>query len=391
MQRIRAAKRKNLSDRATEAGFALLEIDGEPYWDETAYYGFTLQQIERDLEDPTTELAALCRELVSRAVGDERILKRLQIPEIGWPIIADSWKRGDASLYGRFDLAYDGEGPAKLLEYNADTPTALFEASVFQWLWLEDLKAAGTLPEAADQFNSIHETLIARLKEFRRAKGASKMLHLSCDPASAEDAGLIDYLADCAVQAGFETYELGLADIGNNNKGAFVDLHDNPIKLLFKLYPWEWIFTDPFCKSPSMRETRFIEPAWKAILSNKGLLPLLWEMAPGHPNLLPACFEDDAAACASLGNSYARKPIHSREGQNISLIRDGAVIDSETGSYGNAGYVRQGLGAIPCFDGNYPVIGSWVVGDKACGIGIREDRSPITKNTSRFVPHAILP
>jgi glutathionylspermidine synthase len=37
-------------------------------------------------------------------------------------------------LYGRFDLAYRGDGPPKLLEYNADTPTALFEAAVVQWI-----------------------------------------------------------------------------------------------------------------------------------------------------------------------------------------------------------------------------------------------------------------
>jgi glutathionylspermidine synthase len=33
------------------------------------------------------------------------------------------------------------------------------------------------------------------------------------------------------------------------------------------------------------------------------------------------------------------------------------------------------------------VVGSWIIGDEAAGIGIREDESPITKNTSRFLPH----
>lgn len=390
MQRNAIVPRRNVRARAEETGFKLLGIDGEPYWDETAFYSFSLRQIEADLEDPTTELAAMCRELVGRVVGDERLLRRLQIPESGWQLIADSWKRGDPSLYGRMDLAYDGKGPAKLLEYNADTPTALFEAAVFQWLWLEDMRAAGQLPEGADQYNSLHEALIGRLKELRQAANAPEMLHLTCDAASVEDAGFIDYLADCAVQAGFETYELGLAEIGDRSEGAFVDLHDNPIRLLFKLYPWEWMLADPFSKSPSMRVTRFIEPPWKAILSNKGVLPLLWDMAPGHPNLLPAFFADDPRS-AELGGSYARKPIHSREGDNIELVRDGRVIDSAGGAYGGAGFVVQALHELPCFSGQYPVIGSWIVGDKACGIGIREDRSPITKNTSRFVPHAILP
>ena len=390
MRRIPIAKRNNLAARAAETGFALLEIDGAPYWDESAYYGFSLQQIEGGLEDPTSELAAMCRELVSRAACDEHILKRLQIPEIGWPMIGESWKRGDPALYGRFDLAYDGNGPAQLLEYNADTPTALFESAVFQWLWLEDVKAAGALPAGADQFNSVHEALIERLKVLRQAAGAPKLLYLTCDPQSAEDQGFINYLADCAIQAGFYTSKIALADIGNTNIGPFVDLNDNPIELLFKLYPWEWMLSDPFSKSPSMRNTRFIEPAWKAVLSNKGLLPLLWEMAPGHPNLLPAYFEDDPK-CTEIGGSYARKPIHSREGENVELYRGGALVERSEGDYAGAGFIVQELAELPCCSGNYPVVGSWVVGDKACGIGIREDRSPITRNTSRFVPHAILP
>ena len=201
---------------------------------------------------------------------------------------------------------------------------------------------------------------------------------------------MIDYLADCAAQAGFDTSKIALADIGNTNIGPFVDLNDNPIRLLFKLYPWEWMLSDPFSKSPSMRKTRFIEPAWKAVLSNKGLLPLLWEMAPGHPNLLPAYFEDEPK-CTEIGGSYARKPIHSREGENVELYRSGALVERSEGDYAGAGFVVQELAELPCYSGNYPVIGSWVVGDKACGIGIREDRSPITRNTSRFVPHAILP
>ena len=136
--------------------------------------------------------------------------------------------------------------------------------------------------------------------------------------------------------------------------------------------------------------TRFIEPPWKAILSNKGILPLLWAMAPGHPNLLPSFFEDDPAR-ARLGGRYARKPLYSREGNNITLVSGGERLEGEQGLYGVEGYVWQALAPIPSFDGRYPVIGSWIVGDKACGIGIREDTTPITRNTSRFVPHAIEP
>ena len=46
------------------------------YWDERAYYAFTLEQIERDIEAPTAELEGMCRELVARAIDDERMMQR---------------------------------------------------------------------------------------------------------------------------------------------------------------------------------------------------------------------------------------------------------------------------------------------------------------------------
>jgi glutathionylspermidine synthase len=36
------------------------------------------------------------------------------------------------------------------------------------------------------------------------------------------------------------------------------------------------------------------------------------------------------------------------------------------------------------------VLGSWFAAGQPCGLNIREDASPITKNTSRFLPHAII-
>jgi glutathionylspermidine synthase len=135
--------------------------------------------------------------------------------------------------------------------------------------------------------------------------------------------------------------------------------------------------------------TRWIEPPWKAVLSNKGILPLLWEMFPNHPNLLPAFFEDDPRA-AELGTSYVRKPIYSREGANITLVSGGVSLDEQAGPYGAEGFVRQALSPLPNFSGFYPVVGSWLVNHEPCGLSIREDESPITGNSSRFLPHAIL-
>lgn len=388
MQRHIISPRPNLEARARACAFDFATMDGEIYWDERAYYSFTLRQIEDHLEQPSAELSALCLDLVDRAVHDERILQRLAIPPVAWDIIAESWQRHDPSLYGRIDLAYDGQGPAKLLEYNADTPTALFEAAYFQWGWLEDAIAQHALPDTADQFNSIQEALVATLSKISAESGC-KSLYLTCLPESVEDSGLIAYLADCAVQAGFATTNIAIGDIGSSGAGPFVDMSGAPIAMLFKLYPWEWMITDDFIRSPSMRHTRFVEPAWKAILSNKGILPLLWALAPGHPNLLPSYFEDDPARTALAGR-YARKPLYSREGSNITLHDGDRVLDEAGGPYAVNDYVWQALASMPSYAGNTPVIGSWIVGGIPCGIGIREDTSPITKNTSRFIPHAII-
>ena len=90
-------------------------------------------------------------------VIDENRYAELKIPEHAIPLIERAWKEEPPSIYGRFDLAYDGKSPPVMLEYNADTPTSLLEASVIQWDWLE------ALHKGADQFNSIHERLVARL------------------------------------------------------------------------------------------------------------------------------------------------------------------------------------------------------------------------------------
>ena len=157
MRRVAIPPRADWRERAEQSGFRFHTIDGEPYWDESAYYAFTLHQIEQDLEAPPEELHAMALDLVGSIVASEERLRRLDIPEPFWDWIARSWQARDAHVVGRIDLAYDGHGPAKLYEFNYDTPTSLFEAAFFQWQWLDDQQRDGRLPVAADQFNSIYE------------------------------------------------------------------------------------------------------------------------------------------------------------------------------------------------------------------------------------------
>ena len=385
MQRLPLTERPDWRLQAEEVGFRFHTIDGEPYWDESACYRFTLEQIERDIEDAAQQLMGMCYDTVAHVLAHDDLLRRLRIPESYWDYLRESWRRGDRDLYGRFDLAYDGEGPAKLLEFNADTPTGLFEAAVFQWLWLEDARRDGRVPERADQFNAIHEALVAGFGGLDLPAG---WLHFASIRDHEEDRGTVAYLEDCAQQAGLLTRFVHIEDIGVDAEGRLTDLDDQIVTSLFKLYPWEWLLAEEAGRHLLRGHTRIIEPPWKMVLSNKGLLPILWEGYGGHPLLLPSWFEGDPAAEA-LGGRYVRKPLLGREGANVEIV-DGGTAAFEPGPYGAEGYVVQALQPLPEFSGQHPVLGAWVVAGRACGLGIREDRSPITTNRSRFLPHIIL-
>ena len=355
-----------------DLGFAFHTINDAPYWDETACYAFTEGQVD-ELEAATAALEQLALELVDRVVrAGDAAYQRLRIPPTAWAAIERSWWAADKNLYGRFDLRYDGERPPKLLEYNADTPTALFEAAVVQWDWLE------ALWPGRDQFNSLHERLIEAWRNFGLGR---TRVYFSAVKNHAEDGGTVDYLRDTAIQAGLDTAAIAIEDIGWDG-ARFLDLDNQPIEALFKLYPWEWLVGETFGAPLLADAARVIEPPWKMVLSNKASLALLWEMAPGHPNLLPAAL--DAGA---IDGAVVRKPIFSREGANLQVIEAGQVIAETGGGYGAEGFVYQAHAPLPDFAGNYPVIGAWVVASQPAGIGIREDDTAITRDTSRFLPH----
>jgi glutathionylspermidine synthase len=355
-----------------DLGFAFHTMDGALYWDESACYRFTADEVD-EIEAATNDLEGLCLELVDKVVDKgEEALERLRIPRNAWEAIAGSWHVGEKNLYGRFDLRHDGAGPPKLLEYNADTPTSLFEAAVVQWDWLE------TQWPDRDQFNSIHDRLIEAWRGFGLGRDR---VYFSAIRDSIEDAGTADYLRDTAIQAGLDTAAIAVEDIGWDGE-RFLDLDNREIAILFKLYPWEWLVNEDFGAHLLTGVTKVIEPAWKMVLSNKAMLALLWEMAPGHPNLLPASLDQ-----AGLAGKTVRKPIFGREGANVQVLDGAAVLTESAGDYGAEGFVWQEYAELPCFGGHYPVIGSWVVASQSAGMGIREDSTPITRDTSRFIPH----
>ncbi|MBY5757398.1 glutathionylspermidine synthase family protein [Rhizobium leguminosarum] len=384
MKRITLPARPDWLDKARAVGFGFHVMYGEPYWLDDAAYTFTLDEIEMQIEGPSQELHDMCMDMVGDIVGSEETLDRLAIPEDLRDVVQRSWQRRDRHLYGRFDLTYDGTGPAKLLEYNADTPTSVFETAYFQFNWLTDQMALGVLPKDADQYNSLQESLVEAFEQFSK----EPIFHFAAMTDNEEDRGTTVYLMDCAVQAGHRVELLDIREIGIDAQGRYTDLEDRVIDRCFKLYPWEFMLREPFARDLVRSGDVFVEPAWKAVLSNKGLLPLLWQRHPNHPNLLASYFADDPAA--STLSDYVRKPLLSREGENVTIFRDGRELISAPGDYGDEGFIVQAYAPLFESDGGFAVLGSWIVGDRACGLAVREDRSRITANLSRFVPHVIV-
>lgn len=385
MHRISVLQRPGLEKTAREHGYEFHAGDGVPCWDETAYYRFSLRQIEEDLEKPAEEIAAMCFQLLDQSLLDETIYRQLRIPEAYWDYVANSWRNRDLDLLGRLDFSYDGFGDAKLYEYNADTPTTLYESAVFQWIWLEEAMEAGLIPQNCDQSAQIHECLVDAFRDM----GIEGLLHLACLRDIEDDRETVKYLEECAQEAGLETQFLAVEDIGIDAVGRFTDLEDRVTTTLLKLYPWEWIMDEEFGGYLVSSSVRFLEPPWKAVLSNKGLLPLLWERFEGHPNLLPAFFEGDARAEALPAN-YVRKPLLSRQGSNIEIVREGQVMSLSDGAYGKEGHIVQALHPLPEFDGKFPLVGYWMVEGRPAGLSIRESQTLVTDGAANFVPHVIL-
>ena len=368
--------REHWKQRVEESGLLWHGHDGDSYWNEDEHLVFTLSAIEK-LEAAANELHGLClnacEQIITRGWWD-----KLGIADEVAGKVQESWIAGDFSLYGRFDMAWDGTGQPKLLEYNADTPTSLLEAAVIQWDWLQDCHPA------SDQLNSLHEALVERWKSL-----PDPLVHLACVWDMVEDRQTIAYLAETAEQAGKTAHLMDMSEIGYSPEGRFTDPNEQVIDRLFKLYPWEWMVKEPFFAEIGAERSRFIEPMWNMMLSNKALLPILWELHPGHPLLLPAVRTREEMNRLGI-SQWVEKPVYGREGGGITLYEYGTATVKGRGAAESEAMIYQQRAPMFRAGGRHFVWGLWMVDDTCCGLSARGDVSPITGNMSRFHPHRIV-
>jgi glutathionylspermidine synthase len=368
------------------------------YWREGPFYDFTSDEVRR-LEGWVAQLFEMCVAAGDHVVEHD-LFGRMRIPPMAREQIRRTWDDEPPSVYARFDLRYDGSGPPQLFEFNADTPTGLVESAVTQWNW--HLFTG----QGQDQWNALHEKLVAAWKrnllKWERRTGVRPRVHLAwtSEETSGEDRMTVAYLMDTVVQAGYEAIELVVEDIVlDSGDGRFYDQQGRHLDVVFKLYPWEWLLEDAFGTSVIADQARpggttWVEPVYKMLWSTKALLPVLWQLFGSDPELsrllLPAYFADEMP---SSWRTYVRKPLWGREGANVSIIRDGDVVEAQPGRYGTEGWIVQEFAPLPDFEGvdgaHHPALGAWVVDGEPAGLGIRESDRLITDNISYFVPHTI--
>ncbi len=373
MQRIPITPRIDLRAKLEQSGF----LFHQEYYTETWAYSFSALEIER-LETATAEIYRMCCAVV-REVITKDLFAEFFIPPRYAVLIRQSWNQDFCSFYGRLDLAVSDDcSDVRLLEFNADTPTSLLEASVIQWQWLQEFDSS------YDQFNSIHEKLLEQITACIPYLDGDKKLWFAAVSESSEDFMTAAYLRDLAEQCGLQTEYIDITDIALDGDGRFCGPGTSEIELIsniFKLYPYEWMFAEEFGPGLDARTT-WIEPFYKAIMSNKMLLVYLYKLFPDSPYILPAFYEETGGL-----TSYVKKPVFSREGANITIVSRGTSLQETDGEYGEEGFIYQQYQELPLFDGVRPVIGSWLIGGKPAGIGIKETSAYIHDNMSRFCPH----
>ncbi|WP_270966126.1 glutathionylspermidine synthase family protein [Campylobacter upsaliensis] len=293
-------------------------------------------------------------------------------------------------LYGRFDFAGGLDGkPVKLIEFNADTPTSLFESAILQWAMLKQ----NNLDEHL-QFNSIYESLMDNFKrlitldesveEFEEHYRGWKILFSSV-AGNKEEELTTKLLAHIAKDAGFECDFAYVDEVEFGEEGIFKNGVN--YEYWFKLIPWEEIAIEEgelaMLLTQIMRNQKAIilNPAYTLLFQSKGILKILWELYPNHPLLLES-------SCEPLqGKDFVRKPMFGREGANISIVKDDVKLQENIGPYGNNKMIYQQYYELNSNENEYYQAGVFFAYE-GCGLGFRKG-GLIIDNASKFVGHII--
>jgi len=325
-------------------------------------------------------------------VIDNNLFHELNIPFNLVELIKESWENDvHWHLYGRFDLAGGIDNkPIKLIEFNADTPTALFETSIIQWALLK----ANNLDES-EQFNFIYEalrdnfkrlvTLQEDISNFNNIYENWKILFSSIR-GNIEEENTTKLLMNIAKEAGWNVEFAYIDEVGFDDEGIFYN--DIQYEFFFKLIPWENIaieepeLCDILTNIVKNKQAIILNPAYTLLFQSKGILKILWDLYPNHPLLLETSFEP------LKNKKQVQKVTFGREGENITIYDENMNIITKTnGDYQNFNKIYQEFVEFPS-DGKHYYQAGVFFSYEACGIGYRKG-DLIIDNMSKFTGHII--
>ena len=296
-------------------------------------------------------------------------------------------------IYGRFDLAggLDAQD-IKLIEFNADTPTSLFETALLQWALLKHNNM-----DESKQFNNVYEAITNNFKRlitlfedtdsFDEKYDGWKILFSSISGNDEEEA-TTRLLQQMATDAGFNTAFEYLENTHFDEDGIY-DADENSYEYWFKLYPWEDIAID----EPELATTLsnimqnqkaiILNPAYTLLFQSKGMLKILSDLFPDSPYLLKTSFEP------LKGIKQVQKAVFGREGANTKIINaDSTIIEQTDGPYDNYKKIYQEYVDFPKDKDGLKYQAGVFFAYEACGMSFRKG-SEIMDNMSKFVGHII--
>jgi glutathionylspermidine synthase len=319
--------------------------------------------------------------------------------ELGIPFnlvdaIKKSWENDvHWHLYGRFDLAGGIDGkPIKLIEFNADTPTGLFETALLQWAILKHNNMNDQM-----QFNNVYEAISENFKRlitlfndtevFEERYDGWKILFSSMQ-GNAEEETTTRLLQQMATDAGFNTGFEFLQNTHFDENGIF-DANENSYEYWFKLYPWEDIAIDEpelatiLTNIMQNQKAIILNPAYTLLFQSKGMMKILCDLFPDSPYLLKTSFEP------LQGIKQVEKTVFGREGANTKIIdANGSTLEQNDGPYANFKKIYQEYVEFPKDAHGDKYQAGVFFAYEACGLSYRKG-SEIMDNMSKFVGHVI--
>lgn len=366
--------------------------------DKSGYISDSLVKITQDEAEVYYEAVNEIYDMYAEAaqyVIDNEFFFELGIPFNLVDAIKKSWESDvHWHIYGRFDLSGGIDGkPIKLLEFNADTPTALFETALLQWALLKENGM-----DEDKQFNNVYDairenfrrliTLFDDTELFDEKYDGWKILFSSIHGNDEEEA-TTKLLRQMATDAGFNTGFEYLQNVKFDEEGIY-DRDENQYEYWFKLYPWE----DIAINEPELATTLttimqnqaaiILNPAYTLLFQSKGMLKILYDLFPDSPYLLKASFEP------LKGIKHVEKSVFGREGANVKIVgADGSVLSEQGGEYGNHKKVYQEYADLPKDADGAKYQAGVFFAYEACGLGFRKG-GEIMNNMSKFVSHVIV-